>query len=349
MAYGIEIFKPDGSSIFDSDSKAFGIYDVFYIERNTSGSKSYPELAGYTIDCNAVMTSNLEGIFGNAPRQFSISYSSGYPIVSWTYNPAYVAGSLNYAQMRVFIILKTAPAISTYGFIVKNEQNEVSSTDFTRNYQYIGDATLASHTDVNIYVDSRLEVTISCAEVPIVFVQNIEGQVASTTRIWWTGSVWRIRIMKSTNTIPRVLCFVPSSTAGTGYGLQVFSSSGAIEFDSTALLLSARSYANYIVPNTTYTGSGATVKLLSTSLLTTVGTIPSNSASFCPAQAFYGVESVTDYAWVKWAYAGIKKQSGAMYSGWVIETLFAYSYDTFFPILITSNLNRIYTIDASKY
>lgn len=349
MAYGIEIFKANGTSIFDSESRAFNIYDVFYIERNTAGSKSYPQLAGHTIDCHAVMTTELEGIFGNAPRSFSISYSGGYPTVSWTYNPAYVLGSLNYAQMRVFIVVKTAPSSNSYGFSVLNNENEISSSDFAKNYQYIGDASLVLHTNSDIYTDSRMELTVSCVNVPIVFVQNLEGQTASTLRIWWTGSNWRIKIRKSTNSIPRVLCFTEGNSIGTGYGLQVFNDSGVIEFDSTATLLSARAYGNYAVAPTTYTGAGATVKLLSRTALSVSGTLPNNSATFCPAQAFHGVESVTDYAWVKWAYAGVAKENNTLYSGWVIDTLFAYSYDTFFPITVTSNINRIYVIDASRY
>jgi hypothetical protein len=327
------------------------MYDVFTIPRVTRSSKAYPELAGCTIDVHATINTDTVGLFGNAPRLFSISYAAGYPVVSWDYNQAYSNGSLNYAEMVVFVVVKTAPAASTYGFVVANDEFELASTDFTKNYAYIGDATLVSSVNTNAYVDSFAEYSIASSVVPIPFVQNIEGQTCSITRVRLISGSWRIRVVKSSDANPRVLCFAPVASVGTGNGIQVFSSSGGIDFDSTKRVLSAASYANYVVAPTTYSNNGTIFfRLLSNTALSSSGTIPTSSASFCPMQSFHGGEvNSGGNIYLKYYHGGIKKQSGTMYSGWVTDYWASSPYNTFFPITTVSGLARVYTIDLARY
>jgi hypothetical protein len=271
--------------------------------------------------------------------------------VSWDYNEAYANASLNYAEMVVFVVVKTSPTTNTFGFLVNNDEFELASTDFTKNYAYIGDATLVSSFDTNLYTDGLAEYSIASDVVPIPFVQNIEDQICSTTRIRLVSGSWRIRVVKSSNTNPRVLCFAPVASVGGGSGIQVFSSSGSVDFDSTKRVLSAASYANYAIAPTTYSNNGTVFfRLLATSALTSSGTIPANSASFCPMQCFHGGEvNSGGNIYLKYYHGGIKKQGGTMYSGWVTDYFASSPFNTFFPITTASGLSRVYTIDLSRY
>lgn len=351
MSFGLQTFDASGNLVFDSNSRAFSMYDVFTIPRRTRSSKAYPELAGCTIDIHAAINTDLVGQFGNAPRLFSISYAAGYPVVSWDYNEAYANASLNYAEMVVFVVIKTSPTANTFGFLVNNDEFELASTDFTKNYAYIGDATLVTHVDTNVYTDGFAEYSISSSVIPIPFVENVEGQLTSVTRVRLVSGSWRIRVVKSSNVVPRVLCFAPVTSVGAGHGVQVFSSSGDVDFDSTKRVLSAASYANYVVASTAYSNNGTVFfRLLQTTLLSSSGSIPASAASFCPMQCFHGGEvNSGGNIYLKYYSGGVKKQSGAMYSGWVTDLWSSSPFNTFFPITTVSGLSRIYTIDMTRY
>jgi hypothetical protein len=355
MSTGIKVFNADGSMSFDSSTKAFSIYDVFSLPLNTAGSKAYPELAGFTIDLHAAIATDLTGINGSAPRTFSISYSAGYPIVSWTFNELFRLGGVAFSQMTVYVVITTTPPKSEYGFVIKNEDSELASSDFSENYAYVGDATLVSNTPVSVPfgVDSRAEYTINTPTQPIPFVQNIENQMATFARIWWTGSNWRIRIIKNTNAVPRVICFASSPIAGTGFGVQTFGPTGNIEFDSTKKLVYANAYSNYVVPSTAISNSGSIAfKLLGTTSLSRVGGLPANSASFCPMQCFYyvGNRDAGGTVWTKEFSGGVVKVGASLLSGWVTDTIGGGFVGQPGPgYLVASGLNRIYTIDASRY
>lgn len=350
MTYGLETYTSSGVLSFSSDTKPFGLYDVFVTGTNSNGSKSYPELAGDQIEIQVVNRRGAGWSASTLPYNFSISYSAGYPVISWTFNNSYYLAGAFFPPQNVYVILKTY-ASSTYGFQVTNNNLETVSSDITANYKYIGQANTISNTSGSPYVDYLMQCTITSSSVPVIFIENLEGQLATVVNLTVSGSTYTITINKTGAAIPRVFCFERATVTPTGYGIAIFNGSSSLLMDSTNNLLAPQCYCNSIIPSTAQSGSDALFTVPSTSLLTPSGTIPSNVATCITANAFYGGEvNLAGTRYLKDASLAVKKQSGNLYTGWTLSNFAIYPYDTFYPIFMNSSVTfRIYSINISQY
>lgn len=95
MSYGIKIVNSNGR-VYDSSSIPAMLYEVFTIIGGSSGSKAYPELAGYTVDC-AMSKTSQDAI--ETTSDHSVSYDLGYPVVKW----AYSRGGYSNATLYLFV------------------------------------------------------------------------------------------------------------------------------------------------------------------------------------------------------------------------------------------------------
>jgi hypothetical protein len=350
MTYGLETYTSSGALSFSSDTKPFGLYDVFVTGTNSNGSQAYPELAGDQIEIQIVNRRGTGWSASTLPYDFSISYASGYPVISWTYNNAYRIAGAFYPPQNVYVILKTYVS-SEYGFQVINDNSEIVSSDITANYKYIGQATLTANISGSPYVDYLMQCTITSNSVPVIFIENLEGQLATVVNMTVSGTTYTITINKTGAAIPRVFCFERSTATPTGYGIAIFNESSSLLMDSTNNLLAPKCYCNAIIPSTAQSGSDALYTIPSTSLLTPSGTIPTNAATCITANAFYGGEvNFVGNRYLKDASLAVKKQSGNLYTGWTLSNFAIYPYNTFYPIFMNSSVNfRIYSIDISQY
>lgn len=355
MSYGLETYTASGVTSFTSDTKAYGIYDVFFVAGNnpSGGSKAYPELAGDQIEIQFV-NNRLAGLTAALiPYSYAVSYSSGYPVVSWSLNYSFYIGGAVYPDEYVYVILKTRVA-SGYGFEVTNSDLEVVSSDISSNYKYIGQATVTSNYQPIVYVDWLMSCTITTSNgVPVVFIENLEGQLTSIANITTSGSTYTITINKTGSSVPRIFCFEKANVTPTGYGLALYNASSTLLMDTTNNLLAPKCFCNSVIPSTAISnGNSPFYTLPSTSLLTPSGTIPSSVATCMTPNAMFGaVVTSSGYNYFKDANLSVKKQSGSLYTGWTLWNWrqFVY-YRTIYPFLQNSSVTfRIYSIDISQY
>lgn len=368
MSYGVEVYNSSGQSIFDTDSQSFTLYTTFLTPHNTNGSQSFPELAGKTIyiqDAWDVTESYIGGygayayVYGSpliySAYTFSISYASGYPVVSWSKGsvPSYVVA----VATRVFVFVSDISSTSGYGIYSKNNSNELILSDFTTNYEYIGHPTFIQEFQFKNavtgvpYMDKFFYADINSSTIPIPFIQDIAGQYATVLRIYTSGSYHRLEIGYRGSTRPAVYCFAQKTTPSSGYGLQVYSSSGSLLTDSGSNILNGKSYSNYVAAPATISGGDAYWTINSTSLLTTNGSLPTNSASFCTNNMFVNRNIYWNSDnWSKGFYSGVTKSGGNLYSCWICRWVgFAGGAVTTSITLNTSQAFRVYSINTDQY
>lgn len=66
--------------VYDSSSIPISFVEVVSIQGGSSGSKAYPLLAGFTMDCSAMKTSS------DSRQNLSdhvFTYDLGYPVLTW--------------------------------------------------------------------------------------------------------------------------------------------------------------------------------------------------------------------------------------------------------------------------
>lgn len=97
MPNGIRI-KLDNGKVYDSSSVPIVFYESFSITGGSSGSKQYPALAGFNI---FVSIAKLASLANENTSYYSISYSSGYPVLSWF--PSRTGGSATTQTLLVFV------------------------------------------------------------------------------------------------------------------------------------------------------------------------------------------------------------------------------------------------------
>jgi hypothetical protein len=353
MSYGIQTFKSNGALSFSSDSQSFTLYDTFTIPAQANGTRSYTALAGCTIEIQVAnyYATYAGGLGGSLPYNFVISYTSGYPIITWTRNPAYLPGGAIYPAQIVYVMIKTFPSSSNYGFWVLNNNNELIASDFTSNYKFVSQATYSTQTTTNLYWDSVATYNVTCNTWPLVFLENLENQMATIYSIYLTGTnTYQIRVGKNNNSIPRVFVFEKPTTIS-GYGLAIYNASNQLMFDTTSNVVNTKSYSSLTIPSTAVSSGGYDYRLLSTNALTTTGSLPTSSATCMLATAYFGGEvNVFGDRVIKSFNISIKRSAGVMYSGWVCTDWTSYPYDTYYPISSnTGFLPRIYAIDISQY
>lgn len=101
MTYGLYCLCANGM-VVDTTTITGVLQEALSLSTGSSGTLSYPSLAGRTIfiqTTRAVTASG--GIFNNRSLRFDISYTAGYPIV--TYSPVGSGG--NY-MLNVYVMVK---------------------------------------------------------------------------------------------------------------------------------------------------------------------------------------------------------------------------------------------------
>lgn len=101
MSYGLYCLCAN-NLVVDTTTITGVLQAAVSISTASSGTLSYPSLAGRTIFVQGVRTlSGTGSAYSNRSLNFSISYSSGYPVV--TYSPV---GSGTDYPMNVFILVR---------------------------------------------------------------------------------------------------------------------------------------------------------------------------------------------------------------------------------------------------
>ena len=79
MSTGIAI-KAANNIIYDDNTPGVTFVTLINIPGNTSGSRAFPNLAGFTLSWTRfVVSANAFGL-----AVISVSYSLGYPVLSWS-------------------------------------------------------------------------------------------------------------------------------------------------------------------------------------------------------------------------------------------------------------------------
>jgi hypothetical protein len=78
MSYGIKVVT-DSGQVIDSSIIPGTLYDIFVVGGADTGSKSYPELQGFTIYASVQKFAAQP----NAITNTSVTYPSGYPVLNW--------------------------------------------------------------------------------------------------------------------------------------------------------------------------------------------------------------------------------------------------------------------------
>jgi len=361
MSYGFNIFNQTGTLAYSSESKCLNILDVFTISSDSTGSKTYPNYAGCTIQfqvTNAMVNPNWTINFqGFLPHNFTIDYALGYPRISWNYVGGLTpSGGYYYPPKVVYISLLSRPNISNYGIKFVNENNELLLVEDCANYKYLGQASVVSNDPAGgfWYIQSVMTASItSTTGYPLFFVENLNGQQTSIRNISQSGNVYTVTVSKSTNVAPRIFCFAKTeniSLAGQ-YGMAIYNESGNLLFSSTNSVLNPLAYLTYSIPSTSISEPSSNYILPSTSLATVNGQIPTVSAIMCLANAFYGAEVNLFGTFVlKDCYLSFVRNSNSFYSGWLVGSGRGLPYDTTYPISANmSNLPKVFIIDANQY
>lgn len=79
MSQGVKFVLNNGK-VYDSDSIPVSFVETIVIGGGSSGSRAYPELAGFTIDCATLKQSSNTS---ENLSDHSTSYTNGYPVLSW--------------------------------------------------------------------------------------------------------------------------------------------------------------------------------------------------------------------------------------------------------------------------
>lgn len=101
MTYGLYCLC-ENNMVIDTSTITGVLQDALQISTASSGTLSYPSLAGRTIFVQTIR--NLVGLgaaYANRALQFNISYTLGYPVV--TYSP--IGSGTDYI-MTVYILVK---------------------------------------------------------------------------------------------------------------------------------------------------------------------------------------------------------------------------------------------------
>jgi len=101
MSYGVKVYSPAGDVWIDSSTYTFSYIDTLLV--SGSGSKSYPNFAGWTFYTSPVQdrpSSGYAEIFDATFLNVSISYGSGYPVITWS--QSVVIGTAQTIDLLVF-------------------------------------------------------------------------------------------------------------------------------------------------------------------------------------------------------------------------------------------------------
>lgn len=85
MTYGVRIQANAQGATFDTSRQTagFALVDIFLVGANDSFSKSYPEMAGFTLHANDVaLAGDSSGIIPLNIHSVSIDYAQGFPRVT---------------------------------------------------------------------------------------------------------------------------------------------------------------------------------------------------------------------------------------------------------------------------
>ena len=79
MTFGVK-FVMDNGKTYDSDSIPVSFVETITITGGSSGTRAYPELVGFTLDCATIKQSSNTS---ENLSDHSVTYANGYPILSW--------------------------------------------------------------------------------------------------------------------------------------------------------------------------------------------------------------------------------------------------------------------------
>jgi hypothetical protein len=296
MSYGLEVYNSVGQKVISSNTQSFCIIDDFIA--TTAGSKSYPQFAGGAI--HPLIYSNVTLPIINSiptpvrsPVLTSVDYSLGYPVLSWSPDPATNWSNINWTgyTSRYQVALTSIPTVG-FGAQFINDQNELVISEKTITDVYIGEATRVRTycTGWQMGCDpgsGTMHVyQINSTNPPIAFVQMLPNQYACVASIALvstnTYEIWII-VSETNRAVPRVLCFADITTGGnTNHGISVYNGSGQVIFDSTQKPLAPVAYVTTLRPPTNTQLQSGSAFFFNwpgvSSPATVVGTLPTNAA-----------------------------------------------------------------------
>ena len=80
MSHGIRVLMNDGR-LYDTSTVPISFVEIVIISGGSSGSKEYPLLSGFTLNC-AIMKSAASSSRQNL-SSFNFTYDLGYPVLNW--------------------------------------------------------------------------------------------------------------------------------------------------------------------------------------------------------------------------------------------------------------------------
>lgn len=135
----------------------------------------------------------------------------------------------------------------TYGFVANSNNGQLLISSDYPVYSYLGAATQgASVTNRNL-TSRTYSIPYNSSSPPVVFIQLDVGDYASVQQFTQSGSNWTFTVAGNIrNTTSKIRCYgLAQNRTSTGYGLQVFNSSGQVMFDSSQNPLWANDFFSF--------------------------------------------------------------------------------------------------------
>ena len=79
MSFGLQVTN-DYGQVIDTSKFTCTVYEIFTVSGGSSGTRSYPNLAGFTIFAGIEKYSPDPALQSGV----SIAYGAGYPVLSWS-------------------------------------------------------------------------------------------------------------------------------------------------------------------------------------------------------------------------------------------------------------------------
>jgi hypothetical protein len=370
---GLQCYSSTGQIQLDTAQFSPCLVDVFSTTAGTNGggagSKSYPEYAGCTVEI--YITGNgadpmWDGQYA-VQNSITVDYALGYPRISWgNLSSSWWNASLRMPPSYVYVLILTRPASTLQQGVqaTSDYNNEIITYSEYNNLHFIGKATYTGGGQFYTYqylTSYYRTYTITSPSLPIIFISDAGGSVASVWSITQSGSTYTIKVATDGAT-PVLYCFAAltaTSIAEPGaYGMAIYKSDGTLAMDSTAKPLCAKGYATLVDAGAGYSvsppGYSSSPTPTSATALSYVGVVPTNGAYMATATMFRGFEyfdSGRGYYYISSNYLACYRSGSTYYSKYLkISGNGPYGYNTIWPISSNTGMSsRMYVIDRAAY
>lgn len=122
MSYGLQVFSSSGSLMLDTDKGSFSVIEHFELPLNQTWSKSYPELAGYSLGFQVMRRGSVNFFIDWSYPVVNITYPGGVPTVNVT-----KGGSFDGYVFSIIIFITGGFSVqNAYGIDIFSSVDQVS-------------------------------------------------------------------------------------------------------------------------------------------------------------------------------------------------------------------------------